>query len=64
MVERLTQPVIVNMLAKKLNADTIRWLHHRDQRLFPGSNIFVDSRVVICVRNKSKISNVMLDEAP
>lgn len=61
MVDRLTQPTIVKMLANKLNADTIRWLHHRDQQLFPGSNIFVDSRVILCVRNTGKISNPVLE---
>jgi hypothetical protein len=64
MVERLTQPTIVNMLAQNTNADTIRWLHHRDKPLFPGSNIFVDSRVIICVRNTGKISNPTLEAMP
>lgn len=61
---QLTQTAVVNLIAGRWGADSVRCEFHRNRPLVPGGNILVDSHIVICVRNTEKISDPILETRP
>jgi hypothetical protein len=60
-LQKWTQALAVNLLAGKLQADTVRAPYFTRVSLTPVGNISIDSPIVICVRRTEKISSTILE---